>query len=101
MGALQELPQDVLVIILFKLARQDTSALLRATFACKELDIAAEQDHEIWRKAFLSPSVSSEFCEKELKCFDAKIQDVGGYKRMLASRAASLARRNTRHEQSA
>lgn len=89
MGALQELPVDVLCIILCKLARQDPVSLLRAIFAFKAFDNAAQNDPDIWRTAFLFPSVSSDFYVEELECFEAGVAILGGYRQLRVARAAN------------
>lgn len=87
MGRLQELPRDVLLVILHKLAtRQGPHTLLRATFACKALGPAAESAPSFWKAAFFFPSVVEQFCEEDLKALDAEVETVGGYKRLLAAR---------------
>lgn len=96
MGALQALPGDVLLIILYELATQDILAFMRATFACKELKSAAESSPDLWKSAFLFPSISNEgFDTIRSEGFDAQVEALGGYKQLLTARAASLAHRKT------
>lgn len=98
MGALQELPRDVLLIILFKLARQDAVALVHASSACRALRAAAENDPHLWQTTFLFPAVSSDFCKNELEGFKAEVESLGGYKRLLAARAATSMYREKREQ---
>lgn len=90
MGALHELPEDVLAMILCKLAWQDTPALFRATFACKALESAAKNLPNFWKTAFLFPSVLGNACGKEFKEFEVKVEAFGGYKQLLEARAVNV-----------
>lgn len=80
MGALQELPRDVLLDVLHKLAEQDTLALLRATFDFKALrETGAEAAPDLWKTAFLSLSVSSDFSgSEEFEGFENEVEALGG-----------------------
>ncbi|GAQ84303.1 hypothetical protein KFL_001840020 [Klebsormidium nitens] len=91
MGGLQDLPSDVLLIILYKLAsRQGPRTLLIATFACKALETAAESVPGFWKAAFLFPAVLNDFCKDDFEAFEAEVEALGGYKRLLAAGAANF-----------
>lgn len=91
---MEHLPNEVLVLILDKLAWQDTPSSLRATWACKTLYIAGKEASHIWKRAFLTPLTtafenvpklpSEELCKLE-EDFDAEVEALGGFKLLLAA----------------
>lgn len=86
------LPNDVILIILRKLASGDPLSLLLATCASAPFQKAAADNPEIWKTAFLGSlgvleekdSTAVDRCwQEEWAKLDAEIEAVGGYKILL------------------
>lgn len=92
---LSELPSEVLLTILHKLASQDPRSLLHATCACKAFESAATEDPGLWATAFLAPANESmtsarRTAEEQMEGIEAEVDFLGGYKRLLAARFEGL-----------
>lgn len=95
-AGLKELPKEILLIILNKLASQDTLSLLRASWVCKALYVAAEEIPGVWKKQFYAPLGTKQELREEFYVngnpygeqknkLDALIEAIGGFKRLLGA----------------
>ncbi|GAQ91656.1 hypothetical protein KFL_008270010 [Klebsormidium nitens] len=87
-AAMESLPNDVVSVVLHKLAVQDPRSLLRATFACEAFHREAESNRGIWKDAFFGGDSNSagDYCKDEK--VEAEILALGGYEQMVKARWA-------------
>lgn len=92
---MEDLPPDVILIILHKVAAQDPPSFLRATFCSPFFHLAAVQDPNIWKDAFFGPEVrkgmvllGEPFPEERAK-LDAKVEELCGYENLVKARYSS------------
>lgn len=81
-AAMNALPEDVVVVILRKLAEQDPISLLQASTACKSL---LKVSSIVWREAFLAPFDVDENAlglEESQSQVEDKVASLGEYKRL-------------------
>lgn len=98
---MEHLPSEVLVMILDKLASQDTPSSLRATWACKYLYSVGKEASHVWKRAFLPPLrtafdnipklPSEDLCSVH-ENLDAEVEALGGYKLLLAAKLGHAVR---------
>lgn len=96
-GAMEDLPSELLQIIVQKLALQTPTSLLRATCACKRFQEEVESNPGIWRKGFLGNeqdveglvALEKRSCKDGSGKLEAKILELtGGYKSLVIARLA-------------
>lgn len=80
---MEGLPDDVILIILRKLALQDPSSLLQATKACKSFSQTAEENVGLWKEAFSNIVLGDHSKDERI---EAHLISVGGYKRLIEAR---------------
>lgn len=92
-----ELPGDLILIVLRKLALQDPLSFVRATCACKTFQKEAEDDSNSWFKALFKPEDIGEGVSKldrrfqeRNPGFEAAIEQLGGYKQLVKARWGRL-----------
>lgn len=97
---MESLPNDVVLVVLHKLAIQDPRSLLRATCACKMFHREAENNRVIWKDAFFGrDSSSGDHCKDE--SIEAEILAVGGYEQLVKAWWALPGRSSTEQKQGA
>lgn len=95
---MEDLPGDLALEILYKLAVQDPASLLSATCASKHLCHVADESPALWLKAFLSlePALSlpplEGRCNKPSTDFEAAMVSLGVCKQLIVARLAKLKR---------
>lgn len=89
---LQDLPGDVLLVVLHMLAVQDPFALVAATCLCKSFRRAAAENPGLWKEAFYGAANGrgevplEDHCAKQRAKLEKEIQFLGGYKRLVEAR---------------
>ncbi|GAQ84614.1 hypothetical protein KFL_001970145 [Klebsormidium nitens] len=89
---MENLPNDVLLIVVRKLAAQDPVSLLRATCSCKHLLRVTEGNRVVWKEAFLGSAPTEQNTEVRdayVTCaeLDVEVDSLGGYKQLALIRA--------------
>lgn len=96
MGALQDLPNDVLLIILLRLAAQDPVSLVCAMCAYRAFYEVGADSEELWKAAFFAPSAvagpetlglfSGAFCEEVKDTLNKEVENLGGCQLLMRAR---------------
>lgn len=88
---MEDLPGDVLLVLLRKLAAQDPVSLLRATCASKLFHRATEENPVLWKEAFLglAPAQEKASFDAYVTCaeLDEEVDRLGGYKQLALIKA--------------
>lgn len=82
---LTELPNDVLSLLVSKLAVQDTRSLVAATCACKAIQRLASRDSSVWKQAFYGVAEPPQETA-ETRRFEEAIAWFGGLRRLVTGR---------------
>ncbi|GAQ84613.1 hypothetical protein KFL_001970140 [Klebsormidium nitens] len=89
---MEDLPSDLLLIVLRKLAAQDPISLLRATCACKLILRVTEENPIVWKEAFLGSAPTEQNTgglDAYVTCaeLDERVDRLGGYKQLALIKA--------------
>lgn len=97
--AMEDLPSDVVQLVIHKLATQDPASLLSMTCACASFHREAEANPSVWREAFFAPfpqaerGASKSLGGKWSADLEAEVQALaGGYRQLVIARWAAVAR---------
>lgn len=103
-AGMERLPDELLLVILHKLAALDPLSLLRISCALAPFYRVAAENPDLWKEAFCGSTneVGESIFPKQFLNFDAEVQALGGYKRLLMARyyCHSAARKEYPPEQS-
>lgn len=85
-GCFDLLPEEVLLLIVRKLAKQDPASLVAATDASTAFDRLAPTESPLWKDAFYKQLQASPPCDSpEARALEKEIQGFGGYKGLSAA----------------
>lgn len=94
---MQDLPGDVLLVILHMLALQDPAALVAATCLCQSFRQAAAENPGVWKEAFYGAAAGKgevpfeDHSEKQSAKLEAEVAALGGLKRLVEARCRTQA----------
>lgn len=81
---MEGIPEDVVTVLLHKLANQDPLSLVRATCALASFYRAAKGTPSIWKEAFYG--VAGKQLQENCSRLDAEVEVLGGFKTLITSR---------------